>query len=219
MTSVTLPPVTGRTPMSSLQPPDDGSGRWPPPPTSSADSTPRTSAADSTPATSSADSPPPTSSADSPPAFHFPPLPDDYPRIISRPSSVFAGCVMAGLGGAVGLMIGLFLLSLSASSPALAGLPPADRADTAQALRLVGAVSVVWCPLVMVAAYFAYRGARWAAWTLVGMATVYVLAAIIGSSTGSSATPGGIGIIWALASAALVYATRPAREWFRAMNE
>lgn len=126
---------------------------------------------------------------------------------------------MAGLGGAVGFVIGLFLLSLSADSPALNGLAPVDRADTAEALRTVGAISVVWCPLVMVAAYFAYRGARWAAWTLVGMAAVYVVASFIGTRTGNSATPGGIGLIWALTSAALVYVTRPAREWFRVMSE
>ena len=178
--------------MSSLHPPDDGAGMRPP-------------------------SPP--SSADSAPAYHFPPLPDEYVRIVQRPSSVSAGCLMAGLGGGVGLVIGLFLLSLSADSPALNGLPPLERADTAEALRLVGAVSVVWCPLVMVAAYFAYRGARWAAWALVGMAAVYVVASFIGSRTGNSATPGGIGLIWALTSAALVYATQSARDWFRVMSE
>jgi len=178
--------------MSSPQPPDDSAGTGLSSPPSSADSAAAT--------------------------FHFPPLPDDYTRIVERPSSVSAGCLMAGLGGAVGFVIGLFLLSLSADSPALNGLPPVDRADTAESLGLVGAISVVWCPVVMIAAYFAYRGARWAAWTLVGMAAVYVVASFIGSQTGSSATPGGIGLIWALTSAALVYATRPAWEWFQVMR-
>ena len=145
----------------------------------------------------------------------FPPLSDPSPRYVERPWTVFAGTVMAGVGGVVGLVLGLFLLSMSTSSTALAPVAVEDRADLVRGIHLVGAISSIWCPIVVVAAVFAFRGARWAALTLVAMAGIYGLVSVAASVLNSTAQ-GGIGLIWALVSAALVYGSQGARAWFRA---
>jgi hypothetical protein len=148
--------------------------------------------------------------------YGFPPLPDENPIRPDRPPTVFAGCVMAWIGGVVGCIFGGALVSLAADSPALNSVRAADRADFASSLHLVGAIFLVWCPLVIIVAAFAFKGAQWAALTLVGMAVACVLASLVGLATGSSAQ-GGLGLIWVLASAALVYLPPSSRAWFTSM--
>jgi hypothetical protein len=148
--------------------------------------------------------------------YGFPPLPDERPIRPDRPPTVFAGCVMAWIGGVVGCVFGAALVSLAADSPALKSVAPSDRADFTSSLHLVGWIFLVWSPLVIVVAAFAYKGAKWAAQTLVGMAVACVLASLVGLATGSSAQ-GGLGLIWVLASTALVYLPPSSRRWFADM--
>jgi hypothetical protein len=148
--------------------------------------------------------------------YGFPPLPDENPTRPDRPPSVFAGCVMAWIGGVGGCVFGAALVSLAADSPALKSVAASDRADFTSSLHLVGWIFVVWSPLVILVAAFAYKGAKWAAMTLVGMAVACVLASLVGLATGSSAQ-GGLGLIWVLASTALVYLPPSSRRWFADM--
>jgi hypothetical protein len=152
-----------------------------------------------------------------PPGYTFPPLPDENPIRVDRPASVYAGCVMAWIGSVIGLIIGGFLVSIASTSPALDTVAAPDRADVASSLHVVGGILLVWCPIVIVVAVFAYRGARWAALTLLGMAGAYVLASIVSLATNSTAQ-GGLALIWTAVSAGLVYVPRSSREWFAAMG-
>jgi hypothetical protein len=158
---------------------------------------------------------PPADDSRSRPGLHFPPL-DDERRIDSdRPPLVFAGCVMAWVGDVLGFIVGIFLLFISADSAALDTVKASDRDSAASALHVVGGVLIVWCPLVIIVATFAYYGKKWAAMTLAGMATAYVLASIAGL-VGGSTTQGGLSLIWSLVSAALVYVVPSSRAWFTA---
>jgi hypothetical protein len=149
--------------------------------------------------------------------YHFPPLPDPDSTLLERPSWVFAGCVMAWVGGVLGCIIGGFLVSIASTSPALDTVAAADRADVASSLHVVGGILLVWCPLVIIVAVFAYRGARWAALTLVGMAGAYGVASIVSLMTSSTAQ-GGLALVWAAVSAGLVYLPPSSREWFNRMT-
>jgi hypothetical protein len=147
--------------------------------------------------------------------FGFPPLPDESPIRLDRPPAVVAGCVMAWVGGTVGLVVGVFLLFMPTNSPALDAYSPSDRAHVASALHVVGGTLIVWCPIVILVALFAFRGARWAPIALLVMAGVYAVASIASVVSGSDAQ-GGLSLIWALASAGLVYAVPSSRAWFKA---
>ncbi len=102
--------------------------------------------------------------------FGFPPLPDESPIRLDRPPAVFAGCVMAWVGDIIGLVVGIFLLFMPSNSPALDAYSPSDRAHVASALHVVGGTLIVWCPIVILVAVFAFRGARWAPLALMVMA-------------------------------------------------
>jgi hypothetical protein len=162
------------------------------------------------------ESPDPGGLPEPPPTYGWSPLPDENPVPVERPPTVLAGCVMAWVGGVIGFIIGGFLLSISSTSPALDTVSPPDRASTASALHIVGGTLVVWCPIVVVVAVFAYRGARWAALTLVGMAVAYALSSIVSLVT-SSTSQGGLGLIWTAVSAGLLCIPRPSREWYNSM--
>lgn len=149
------------------------------------------------------------------PGWRFPPLDDEGPIAPDRPPLVFAGCVMAWVGDVLGFIIGIFLLFIRSDSSALDTVAASDRAHVASALHGVGAALVVWCPLVIIVATFAFRGAKWAAMTLAAMACVYVLASLVGL-LGGSAAQGGLGLIWTLVSAGLVYVVPSSRAWFNA---
>jgi hypothetical protein len=151
------------------------------------------------------------------PDFRFPPLPDETPRALARPTAVFAGCVMAWVGSVVGLAIGSVLITIDSGSPALDSVAPADRADVASSLAIWGTILVVACPIVIVAAWFAFRGVKWAALTLVGMAGAYLVAAVVSLASGTGSS-GGLGLLWTMVSAGLLYANATARRWFDAMT-
>jgi hypothetical protein len=151
------------------------------------------------------------------PGFHFPPIPDDYWRRLVRPPSVFAGCVMAWLGSSLGLVIGIVLITIGPGSPALQNVAAADRSDVAHTLGVLGVVLAVWCPIVIVVTYFAYKGDQRAALALVAMAGVYLLVALVSLAFGAGAQ-GGPGLIWTIVSAGLVYAPAASRAWFSAKS-
>jgi hypothetical protein len=144
----------------------------------------------------------------------FPPLPDENPIRRDRPPPVVTGCVMAWVGDTVGFVVGVFLLSIPSDSPALDTYAPSNRANVASALHVIGGSLMVWCPIVIIVAVFAFRGARWAALTLVAMAGAYALASIASVVSGSNAQ-GGLSLIWTLASAGLVYGVPSSRQWFK----
>jgi hypothetical protein len=149
------------------------------------------------------------------PGFHFPPIPDDYPRTLVRPPAVFAGCVMAWIASALGLVIGVVLITIGPESQALQNVAASDRADVAHVLGIVGVVLAVWCPIVMVVAYFAFQGYQRAALTMVVMAGLYLLVVLLSLIAGGGGQ-GGPGLIWSIVSAGLVYVPASARAWYDA---
>ena len=133
-----------------------------------------------------------------------------------RPGAVVAGCVLAWIGSAVGMLAGVFALAISESSDLLDQIADeADRGDAARLMHVSGAVTLVWCLAVAVFAFFAFRRSTWAARALVVMAGIVVALSVINLSvTGSpGAAPA---LIWSALSAFLVYGAKRSRDWFKA---
>jgi hypothetical protein len=150
-----------------------------------------------------------------------PVVPHSYPGLVQpprRPGLVVAGCVMAWLGSTLGLLSGFFFVSLTEDSAVFDDLDMGmSRADAVTLFQITGAFLIVWCLAVAVMAVFAFRGARWAAIALQVMAVVMALVSIANWAT-SGSPQGAFGMVWALASAALIYQNRPAKDWFAAMT-
>jgi hypothetical protein len=137
----------------------------------------------------------------------------------TRPVTVLIGCIMAWVGSAVGLLMGALFLSITEDSALFDDVDlDMNRADTVDVLNLAGAFLVGWCLIVVVMAFLAFRGAKWAAITLLAMAGIMVALTLVSMVTGGGGQ-GIVGLIWAGVSAALIYLNRPAREWFAAKAE
>lgn len=141
----------------------------------------------------------------------------DEPTSVSsrRPGTVLAGCILAWVGSAAGIYTAVVLLTASQQSGLYDGLSADQRLEVASVYRLVGILNLIWCPIVILAALFAFRRAKWAAITLVLMAVVWILVNIFNALAG-----GGfgvvLGVVWTTASVTLVYFLRPSREWYAA---
>ncbi len=140
------------------------------------------------------------------------------PTEVKRPGTVLAGCILAWVGSVFGLLLGVLFLSLSENSSVFDDLDgDMNRADLVDALRITGGVLLAWCLVVFVLAVLAFRGAKWAAITLVVMAGVMAAFGLIGVVSGSG--QGVLGLLWAAASATLIYLNRPAKQWYAAVAD
>jgi hypothetical protein len=129
---------------------------------------------------------------------------------------VLAGCVLAWVGATVGVLSGLFFISVDENSQIFDDLAGGmSRSEAADVMQVTGILTLVWCLVVAVVAIFAFRAARWAGIALlvmaglVGLLTVYNLLAAGGGS-------GVVGFAWSAASAYLVYLHPRSKEWFAA---
>jgi hypothetical protein len=137
----------------------------------------------------------------------------------SRPVTVIIGCIMAWVGSAVGILIGALFLSITEDSALFDDVDlDVNRADAVDVLNLTGAFLLGWCLIVVVMAFLAFRGAKWAAITLLVMAGIMIALTLVTIVSGGGGQ-GVIGLLWSLASAALIYLNRPAKEWFAAKAE
>jgi hypothetical protein len=156
--------------------------------------------------------PPPPPPVDPEPAS--PPLadPDERPRLLT------IGCILTWVGCAIGLAGGLSLFMVDEDSSYFDNLDPdVDRADAASALHTIGVGLSIWCVLVAVVAVVAYRGAKWAAVTLLVMGIVF---AVIGFLNLLAGNPYGLfAPIWALGAAYLVSRHPSSRAWYDAVAE
>lgn len=139
---------------------------------------------------------------------------DDSTSVSSRrPGTVLAGCILAWVGAAFGTLVAVLFISASGDSALLDDLTAEQRAEAAEFFQVVGTVLLIWCPTVMLAAFFAFRRAKWAAVTLVVMGVLWTLICIFNALSG-----GGFGVVlavaWTVASITLVYFVRQSREWY-----
>lgn len=141
-------------------------------------------------------------------------LPSDQgPR---RPGTVLAGCIMAWVGSAIGLAMGLFFVTITEDSAVFDDYDfGMSRSDAVTMFQLTGGFMIVWCLLVIVMAVFAFRGARWAALALLVMAGLTTVMTLVNAFTGGGGG-GFAGVAWAVASALLIYQSQSAKEWFAA---
>jgi hypothetical protein len=135
-----------------------------------------------------------------------------------RPVTVLIGCIMAWIGAGFGILIGLVLLSISEDSSVFDEVDlDMSRSDVVDLMHVTGAFLAALCLIVIVMAVFAFRGAKWAAITLVVMAGIMVVLTLVSMVTGGGAQ-GAPGLIWSVVSGVLIYLNRPAREWFEAKS-
>ncbi|MBA3309902.1 MAG: hypothetical protein H0U28_07545 [Nocardioidaceae bacterium] len=131
-----------------------------------------------------------------------------------RPWTVLVGCILAWVGGALGVFLSAFAFTRNQDSEILDDLPAGtDRGDALAAIQAGAGVLLVWCLIVLVLAFFAFRGVRWAAIALLVLAGLVALAVLLNLLlAGSSA---GIPILaWSVASAVLIYRTPASKDWF-----
>ena len=119
-----------------------------------------------------------------------------------RPVTLVIGCVMAWVGGGLGLIGGIILGALPADADFFTKRFD-DPAAAASVVHTVGYLYAAWSLAVIVVAVFAFLGRRWAALTLVVMAAVILVLTLISALRGPST--GIISGIWSAVSAALVY--------------
>ncbi|MGH3471028.1 MAG: hypothetical protein ACRDPG_03155, partial [Nocardioidaceae bacterium] len=147
-----------------------------------------------------------------------PPYPGGYqtePPLVARPTKVLVGCIMAWIGGAVGVVGGVFYATIKSDSTVLHAYKVSDRSAVLHALHVLGPILAVWSVAVIVLAVLAFRRTRWAAVALLAMGIVFILLSAVGSVTGSGGT-GIVPFVWVLFSTGLIYGLRDAKAWFKA---
>lgn len=133
-----------------------------------------------------------------------------------RPGTVIGGCIMAWVGSAIGLVMGLFFVTITEDSQIFDDYDfGMSRSDAVTMFQLTGAFTIFWCLLVAVMAVFAFRGARWAAIALVVMAGITTVMTLINAFSGGGGG-GFAAVAWSVTSAALIYQTQSAKRWFEA---
>jgi hypothetical protein len=159
--------------------------------------------------------PPPPSASQQPGGYPYPAdnQPPPYREPSSRPATVTAGCVMAWIGGAIGLLGGIALGALPSDAQVFERFDDPEAA--ASTLRTTGYFYAAWCVVVLVLAVLAFLGRRWAAVSLLVMAGALLLltlfAAIQGQPTGLWSG------LWSLLSALLIYRIGDSKAWFDRM--
>lgn len=138
------------------------------------------------------------------------------PLVARRPWTVLVGCILAWVGGAFGVLSGAYSLTLDEGSQFIDDLPDdVDRADALATIQLNASMLLGWCLIVVVMAFLAFRGARWAAITLLVMAGVVSLVALLNLLLAGSVT-GLPGLVWSVGSAVLIYRTKASKDWYDA---
>jgi hypothetical protein len=131
----------------------------------------------------------------------------------TRPAYVLAGCVLAWVGAIVGSFNGALFLTVNESTRFVRDMAAADRAGQITFYHWLGIALAMWCLILAVVTYFAFRRDRWAARALVAMGIIWVLVNIFNGLSGAGLGVV-IGSIWTIASITFVYFVRQSREWY-----
>lgn len=123
---------------------------------------------------------------------------------LPRPGTVIAGCVLAWIGSALMIVLGLIILiaggTLTASDLGLSG---ADSAGLMAVIGIFGGIFLVWGLIVVLGAVFAFRGAKWGRMLLTVLGAIFLVFGIMGLTTGEAS--GLIGVAWVAASTVLLW--------------
>lgn len=139
---------------------------------------------------------------------------------LKRPGSVLAGCILAWVGGALGLCMGAMIAAIGGSETVKQELVdqgmlnPSEVDDYINAARISMGILAVWCLAVIVVAAFAFAGRPWAGLTLFVMAAVYVVISLIQVVMSGTVGSGVVGIAWVVLSGVLVYRSASGKAWF-----
>ena len=159
------------------------------------------------------DQPPP------PPPIEPDPGPEPGPEPADpdvRPRLLKIGCALTWLGCVIGIVGGVSLVMVDEDSSYFDNLDPeVDRADAAAALQTIGIALAIWCVAVAVVAFLAFRGARWAATTLLIMAIVFAAIGLLNLLAGNPY--GLLAPLWALGAGYLVARHPTSRAWYDAV--
>lgn len=141
------------------------------------------------------------------------------PRSMARPGTVVTGCILAWVGGGVGLLLGLIMLVISAATDLSSVQAQIESTglttqEFISLLHVVGAIMAVWCVAVIVVAALAYRGLQGFAITLLVMAGVFALLCLLSLLRGNGLSL--VFILWVAASGLLVLVPKDARAWYAA---
>lgn len=148
-----------------------------------------------------------------PPPYGHPQQPGAFPAPyadpaapVQRPGTVTAGCVMAWIGGGLGVLLGIVLL--------VAGDQVADQVGApAGAVEVAGAILAMMSLAALVLAVFAYRRVKGAAIALMVLAIAYLGFGLYSLLTDNGGNP--VGGLYSALSAWLVYGNADAKAWFK----
>lgn len=130
-----------------------------------------------------------------------------------RPGTVIGASVMAWVGSALMILLGVVFLLAGALDPAELGLSADEAAIIQDFATIFGAVALIWGLLVVVMAALAFRGANWARWVLIVLGGLAILGSLINIISGAVAAIASL--LWVGAAVALLLAPQ-SRAWFRA---
>lgn len=134
-----------------------------------------------------------------------------------RPGTVTGASIMAWIGSALMILVGVVFLLAGALDPADLGAEVGLSADEAAFIQdfatIFGAVALIWGLLVVVMAVLAFRGANWARWVLIVLGALAIIGSLINIISGAAAAIGSF--LWVAIAVALLLAPK-SRDWYRA---
>lgn len=141
-------------------------------------------------------------------------------QVMRRPGTVTAGCILAWIGSAIGIIAGIFIAAISSDQDLMEDLLTQlnltmTTEEAANLFQMAGIITAVWCLAVLIISIFAFRRAKWAAITLMVMAAVVAALGVFGMISGGPST-GVIQIVWSVLSAVLIYNSRGSKAWYDA---
>ena len=118
-----------------------------------------------------------------------------------RRGTVTAGCIMTWIGAVIGVGLGVFLAALASDADVQRRLGLA--AEDAGLLQALSIGFVLWSVLAAVLAFFAFRGAFWAAIALLVMAVLYLIFQLLSLTQGQGGNI--LGPVYSLIAAGLIF--------------
>ena len=139
----------------------------------------------------------------------------DHPvASIDRPSTVKWGCAMTWVGAVFVAGYAVVALSIDENSEAFGDdLTRSEIHNAVNAYHDLGYALGIWAGLLVVFAYFAFRGIRWAGTVLLSMAVLVGLLAIVALVTPLAAV-GVLVAAYSIEAGYLVRRSAASREWY-----
>jgi hypothetical protein len=138
---------------------------------------------------------------------------------LKRPQSVLIGCIMAWVGCARLIYAAINWLLVDENSSGIDQTQSATQIDVdVQAAHGVGVVIIVWTILILTFSILAFVGRQWAATTLVMMAALFGLLALV-SLVSAFAPSTFLAAFWSASCVTLLRLREPSRDWYAALRE